>query len=118
MSCLAIITKALLLPVGLLHSVCEVETRNTNIVRYIDGDSPSYGVCQVKYSTASMFLKGIRPKHLMDECTNYLAAGLYLQYNKRRFGTWERAVIAYNQGNPKKAVSTKYLRKVEKLWKK
>lgn len=105
------------LPPGLLDSVCFIETRhNVSALVEHDGGSPSYGVCQVKLSTArDMGFKG-KPEHLMIPEINAYYAGKYLSRNLKKYRQIERAVIAYNRGHAGELNTTAYSNKVLTRW--
>lgn len=115
-----IISQALNLPIGLLDSMCYVEsTHKANIISYKDGNNEdSLGICQIKLSAAKHIgFKGTRKQLLRPE-NNILWAGKYLQYQHKRYRQWNKAVIAYNQGHCLKTQQTsQYWRKVKKVWK-
>ena len=106
----------------LLLAICTQESNLTNIVVYHDGDSPSYGVCQIKFGTAQMLgFKG-RPKDLVDVGTNAKWAAKYLKYQENRYSTtdWCALSAAYNAGSfneskkfPGKPRNLLYVRKVQ-----
>jgi len=54
------VSMQLILPQGLLSSLCYVEsTHKVTAIAYNDGKTHSYGVCQIKYTTAQqMGFKG------------------------------------------------------------
>jgi soluble lytic murein transglycosylase-like protein len=105
------------LPVGLLESLCYVESKhNVNAVHRDDGNSDSLGVCQIKYRTAQyMGFKGTR-QQLMLPTVNIYYAGKYLRHQLNRYGSIERAVIAYNLGHAGRLTSTKYQVRVYEQW--
>ena len=87
-----------------------------------DGGSPSYGVCQLKQTTAEqMGYKG-RPKDLMNPKINAYWAAKYLRYQLKRYGgDFCKASAAYNSGTymesnvyPGKPRNLKYINGVKK----
>jgi soluble lytic murein transglycosylase-like protein len=102
------------LPPKLLSSICYVESKyDTAAIHYNDGKTHSYGVCQIKYSTAKWLgFKGT-PAELMEPKNNIYYAGLYLKHQIKRYnGSIEKAIIAYNMGGTRHLTSTKYQGKV------
>lgn len=106
------------LPPGLLSSLCYVEsTHNINAIHMDDGGSPSLGLCQVKLKTAKWLGFSGSKEQLMNPSTNAHYAGLYLQYQIKRYhGNLTKAVIAYNRGNSKNLTSSSHSVKVLKQW--
>lgn len=108
---------------ALLLAICTYETNLTNITVYHDGDSPSYGICQVKYETAQMIgFKG-KAEDLVNPKTNAKWAAKYVKYQTRRYGKddWCRLTAAFNAGSyieskkvPGKPINLKYVRRVQK----
>jgi len=108
---------------SLLLAICTHETNLTNIVVYNDGNSPSYGICQIKLETAKMIgFKG-RAKDLINPQVNAKWAALYLKYQEQRYGAnkWCEMTAAYNAGSfseskkfPGKPRNLKYVRRVQK----
>ena len=92
--------------VAVLLSICSVETGLKNIHNYNDGHSHSFGVCQVKVSTAQWLgrttqytqLKDYSSKDLSQIDKNAFAAAIYLKYQYDRYGSYRKAVSAYNAG--------------------
>jgi soluble lytic murein transglycosylase-like protein len=105
------------LPQGLLNSVCFVESSNNpNVVHYHDGKGASYGLCQIKLTSARLVgFKGTK-EDLMSPKTNIYYAGKYLQHQVIRYQSLRRGVIAYNLGHAGVLTSTKYQAKVYKQW--
>jgi len=102
---------------ALLSSLCFVESHhNIHALAAQDGGSPSYGICQVKLRTARALGYVGRAAGLMDLETNALYASMYLATQKKRFGSWERAVSAFNAGHPIKS-NRQYVRRVMEGWK-
>jgi hypothetical protein len=103
--------------IGLLVlAVCAVESGgNSSAINIHDGGSPSYGDCQIKYSTAKELGYGGHISDLwLDRETNRRYARLYLEKQYKRYGTLEKAAAAYNTGSLKdgKIRNTRYVRKV------
>lgn len=84
----------------MLYSLCLVESHGNPFSRVImDGSSPSYGLCQLKLSTAR--LEGYKgtPKGLYDPEVNSLYAAKYLHRQLKRYGNITQALSAYNAGH-------------------
>lgn len=96
---------------ALLNSLCYVESGH-NVKAYVhqDGGSPSYGVCQVKLSTARALGFTGQAAQLMDPSWNAFYASKYLAKQHRRYGSWEKAISAYNCGHA--CNNNKYVTKV------
>lgn len=118
MAALQLATNAFSLPPGLLNALCTVESnlRPTAIHKH-DGDSDSHGLCQIKEATAKQFRPYVTAKDLMNPKINAIVAAMYLHYQYERYGSWEAAVVAYNRGNAVGIASSRYQRKVFKVWK-
>lgn len=101
---------------ALVSALCFVESgHNVNALAPRDGGSPSLGVCQLKLRTARALGYVGRAKGLMEPSTNALYASLYLAKQKQRFGSWARAISAYNAGRPVKG-NRRYVRRVMARW--
>jgi len=99
----------------LLSSVCYVESHHNINARVLhDGGSPSYGACQVKLATARALGYVGREGGLMEPSLNSYYAAKYLAQQKRRYGTWTKAVSAFNCGHA--CGNKKYVRKVLNLY--
>jgi soluble lytic murein transglycosylase-like protein len=87
-------------PVELLQAVCERES-GCRESAYLDNDkgSPSYGAFQIKLGTAKDMGYSGTPARLMVPVNNALYAAEYLKHQKERYGTWEKAVSAFNCGH-------------------
>lgn len=93
-------TKLFGLPVGLLPSLCWVESNHRNLINFQDGGSPSTGVCQIKFTTAKRFKSNLKPSELMNPEVNIMLAGQYLAWQLKRYnGDVVKAVAAYNSGS-------------------
>lgn len=96
----------------LLGAICYVESKH-NVYAYnsSDGNSPSYGICQVKFGTAKgLGFKGTN-RDLQDPRTNSFWSARYLQYLSRKTrNNMHNTVSAYNCGRPRGV--TPYVRKV------
>lgn len=111
------------LPPGLLSALCWVESNHkTAAINQYDGDSPSYGVCQIKLETAkSMGFRG-DSKALMKPEINIKWSAKYLKRQMTRYDNDPRkAVAAYNAGTHRvnkygKTRNVKYVNKVFKAW--
>lgn len=84
---------------ALLLAICSHESQLENVAVMNDGNSTSYGICQVKLATAQqMGFRGI-PETLMIPKENAKWAALYLKYQLKRYhGNVCRATAAYNSG--------------------
>ena len=105
------------LPAGLLESLCYVEsTHKITAIHHDDGGEDSLGVCQVQHTTAKYLgFKGTT-KQLMDPKTNIHYAAKYLAKQIKRYNSVSRGIIAYNRGNARNLITSKYLDKVIKTW--
>jgi len=110
-------TMKLQLPVGLLSSICFIETNhNPHAMHYNDGSSNSVGICQIKLIAARQVGYKGTELDLLDPNTNILYAGKYLKYQLRRYnGNVTKAVVAYNKGHAG-GTQTAYQLKVFKQW--
>lgn len=107
---------------SLLLAICTHESGLDNVLVQHDGGSPSYGICQIKYSTAKMIGFQGKAKDLMVPKINAYWAASYLKYQKSRYdGNWLKSTAAYNSGtyNESKDVpgcprNLKYIRFVQK----
>lgn len=94
-------------PFRLLNAICFVESRhNPNAINQYDGGSASYGLCQIKISTARfMGFKGA-VHSLFDVTINTRLAAKYLHYQLTRYrGDWIKAISAYNRGHAGKTIT-------------
>lgn len=105
------------LPVGLLESICYVESKHDiQAIHYNDGNEDSLGICQIKLSTAKWLgFKGTR-KQLMDPQHNIHYSAKYLKHQIDRYSSIKKGVIAYNVGHAKYLTKSVYLDKVNKQW--
>lgn len=87
-------------PGTLLLAICTHESGLKNIINENDGGSPSYGICQIKESTArESGFKG-KESDLMKPEVNVLYAAKYLAKQLNRYnGDWTMAISAYNAGS-------------------
>lgn len=93
-------------PRELLLSICWVESSYRLALKpHLDGNTHSYGLCQIKLETAQHMDKVYRLKlkatkeRLLIPAINAYYAGKYLSYQLRRYShNWEKAVTAYNKG--------------------
>lgn len=94
------IAKVVGVPGSLLLAICTVETKLTNVVRVNDGPSSTYGVCQIKATTANLVgFKG-NEQDLMDPKINVKYAARYLKYQLKRYDyNWCKATAGYNHGS-------------------
>lgn len=106
------------LPPGLLASLCYVESNHdVRKIHYNDGESHSYGICQIKLSTArGLGFRGTAMELMRPERNIHYAA-VYLQHQLVRYhGDIARGVVAYNRGNARHLTTSSYQRKVYKVW--
>jgi soluble lytic murein transglycosylase-like protein len=105
------------LPPHLLSSLCYIESKHdVAAIHHDDGGADSLGICQIKLQTArEMGYKGTK-QQLMQPSTNIRYAAKYLRYQIRRYGSIERAVVAYNKGNARDLTTSRYQRKVFNKW--
>lgn len=96
----------------LLLAICTIESGLVNQINVRDGNSPSYGICQIKYETALMFDKTIKRNELLRTDLNVKMAAMYLKWQLSRYPRW-CAVKAYNQGSSKNcSIESNYVYKV------
>ena len=104
------IAKALGVPGVLLLAICTHESGLKNVKVLDDNGSPTYGVCQIKISTAKMVGFQGKSEDLMIPNTNIVYSAKYLKYQLERYdGNWCMATAAYNAGtyNPSEKVPGK-----------
>lgn len=83
----------------ILLAICTQESGLQNITTPNDGDSPSIGICQVKYETAKMLGFTGQASGLENPKTNAKWAAEYLKYQYERYGhNWHKTISAYNAG--------------------
>ena len=102
------------LPPNLLEALCYEESKhNTEAISFNDGKGHSYGICQIKLSTArQMGFKGPIYK-LLEPQTNIFYAAKYLSRQMTRYnGNIQKATSAYNRGSA--VGETKYSKRVLK----
>lgn len=120
----SLVTQTYNLPVGLLSSVCYVESKHdVSAIHLADGPSSSFGVCQLKLETARWLGYRGTERHLQqDALVNAYYAGKYLRYQLGRYhGDILSAISAYNSGSYRltKAgapINRDYTRQVLKAW--
>jgi len=97
----------------LLSKVCFVESAHKpNAIVQDSNGQKSIGICQMQLRTAkAMGFKGTE-KELLDPAINIIFAGAYLSYQFDRYGSWVKAVKAYNAGFAKSDRPNHYSRKV------
>lgn len=83
---------------AILVAVCAHESGLKNIMVRHDGNSPTYGICMIKYETAAMLGYHGAADGLMNPKTNAKFAALYLKYQFERYQNWCKAIAAYNAG--------------------
>lgn len=106
---------------ALLLAICLQESGGKNIYTENDGGSPTYGICQIKYDTATMMGYKGSPDGLMKPAINAKFAAKYLKYQENRYGeNWCHMAAAYNSGTLQiekrsgKPRNLQYVRKVQK----
>lgn len=106
---------------NLLPAICWVESKHkTTVINKNDGNSHSYGICQVKLATANWMKsyyripgKPLIAKDLMQPELNVLYAGLYLKYQTKVYkGNLICTISAYNAGRCVKGNQSTYVKKV------
>lgn len=92
-------------------AICLAETNLRNVVNRMDGGSPSYGICQMKKSTAVWMDPLATPVKLLDHNFNLETAKKYYVYQLSKYGSEAKAISAYNAG---RAITgnTAYVRRV------
>lgn len=95
-------------------AICSVESDFRNVYKKDDGGSPSYGICQIKHSTAEWISdREFEEDLLMDPEHNYLFAHMYVKYQLKRYkGNLKCAISAYNAGRCVKFNQKRYVDKV------
>jgi len=84
----------------LLLAICSHESGLHNIVTEHDGNSSTYGVCQIKLETATMLGYKGSWYNLMIPEVNIKWAAYYVKYQESRYGDdWCKIVSAYNSGS-------------------
>lgn len=101
------------IPIGLLSSLCFIESSHRDINVLDTNGRVSNGICQVQEPAARQV--GIDPRTLSSRKGNIRAAALYLSYGRTRCGTWVGALNHYNSGRCRKTISP-YVRKVLERW--
>lgn len=107
-------------PRELLLAVCWGESNFRQNSTHVDGSTPSYGICQIKLSSArdmdKLYNHKIKAteKRLENNKLNAFYAAKFLRYQLFRYdGDWELAVDAYNKGSsPSK--NSKYVKRFNK----
>lgn len=83
----------------LLLAICSTETGLRNVNNYQDNQGPSYGICQLKISTARALYKHLDALSLQQEQVNFMVANRYLESLKTRYnGNLLKSISAYNAG--------------------
>lgn len=102
---------------ALLSAICFVESSYSHkALTVVDGNSASYGKCQVKLSTARFVgYKGTVTELWLNPKTNTSIAGRYLGYQLKRYrGDIRKAVSAYNCGTA--CNNPGYVNRVLSVW--
>lgn len=101
-SFITVAAKTAAVPPLLLLSVCFTESSFRDAYVPHDGKTPSYGVCQLKMSTARIYEPTITRRQLMNPYVNALIAGRFLRDLLERYDfNVKKAVDAYNRGKAK-----------------
>lgn len=102
-------------PVRILLGLCKTESAlKTRAKNENDAGSPSYGLCQIKLSTAQDMGFTGKIKSLYNPYINTLLAARYLIKKYRKHDhNWVKALSAYNSGHYRH-VNVKYVDKVFK----
>lgn len=123
------------IPPGTLHAMCFVESGHKRIDIQDTNGKKSYGVCQVQLETARFVFSKVSLQARCSAGSSYLGvfqlpaprgrdlsrnswinamyAAAYLRYQYDRYGSWEKALGAYNQGHWKPhRQNRKYVNKV------
>lgn len=105
------------LPPGLIEALCYVESgHRVNLIHEDDGGRNSVGVCQVQLRTAQGLGYRGTERGLLGPGTNVFYAAAYLKTQFNRYGSWEKAVGAYNAGRYAPQINQKYIDKVFKAY--
>lgn len=106
------------IPKDILLAVCFQESKHEAIGAIPDGDTMSYGICQMKLGTAIWMRNEFKiahvptPKNLTNVKTNSFYAALFLLYQYKRYGDWISAIEAYNKGSKVSGPKSKYVKSV------
>lgn len=104
------------LPHTLLSDVCFVESSHRPKVSRMDSNGhKSVGLCQMQLPTARFLGFRGSESDLLNPRTNAFYAGKYLAYQYRRYGSWVKAIKAYNAGSSKTDLPNDYFRKVTRV---
>lgn len=100
---------------NLLGAICYVESHFKNeLPTRLDGRSHSWGICQVKFSTARDLGFRYPERDLHNPRLNARYAARYLRYQLGRYGGDEElAIRAYNCGSAHGKCGKGYLKKVK-----
>ena len=105
------------IPTGLLTAICHLESRCNDLIspaKELRRRDHAYGPFQIRriaYKQALRELKVNGHKNISLFVTSDAAlASIYLQYLRRKCGSWRRAVSAYNTGGCYQ--NTQYVRRV------
>lgn len=115
-------------PLHLLLALCTHESHLDPNLYFLDGKSPSIGLCSVKMIAAKDIDPSISEAELQDPKTNLDIAAAYLRKHYNTYKSWNLALAAYNAGRVKKdaqgnLINEDYVKKVlttmkQKKWKK
>jgi soluble lytic murein transglycosylase-like protein len=99
---LAAAAMAAQVPVALLQGLCWNESKFQNGITPEDGQSPSYGICQLKLRTAREMEPGVTPAQLLNPWVNARIAAKYLHRQLKRYrGDIPCGLTGYNRGHAK-----------------
>lgn len=102
----------------MLVSICNVETGIKNVNNYKDHHGPSYGVAQLKLSTARSVEPMVDVLALQQPMVNVTVAAKLLKKLDKKYGNKKYVIAAYNAGSVRykngKLINKKYVDKVEK----
>jgi len=100
-------------PPSLLAAIADVESGGNPNAR---GRSGEIGLMQIKCDTAREMGMTGSCEDLLNPYVNVWYAARYLRYQYNRYGSWEKAISAYNAGRYTPA-NWRYVEKVLEAWK-
>lgn len=105
-------------PLNLLLAMCMHESRMNPNLLFMDGKSPSIGICSVKLAAAHDINPGLIEADLKFPEINIHVAAAYLRKKYDRYKDWDLALAAYNAGRVKivnnKLINSDYIVKVKR----
>ena len=100
---------------ALLTAICWQESHHQNVINWNDGNSHSYGVCQLKLETAKTVIPGITENELMIPPVNIFIAAKYLKRHIKTYYREDIVISRYNGGYKNgKITNQKYVNSVLK----